>query len=259
MKITSGFISLILKLVGGILLISALINYIFLLISPQWQDPNWQINVTNSAIDQGITPLVAIAFLLVAWWIGDNNNSEKPNKPVRMIVFIIASILGLVYLLLVPLHFGNINRVSSDLFVQIDQRIAQQEAQIQGFVSELEAISKNPEQLKQEIEQRNQIIQAGGKLGGQQLNPQQLQSITTQRDQLQQILNLSDKPEELKAKFQEVRNQLESELQKAVDQEKRKAQGLALQQSLKTSISSLMLAIAFIAIGWLGLQKMLKG
>lgn len=258
MKITSAFISLILKLVGGILLISAIINYVFLLISPQWGDTNWQINLTNNAVDQGLVPLVAIALLLIGWWISDNNNPEKPSKAVRMPVFIIASILGLLYLLLVPLHFGNINRVSGDLFVQIDQRIAQQEAQIQGFVSELEAVSKNPEQLKQEIEQRNQVIAAGGNIGGQQLNPQQLQLITTQRDQLQAILNLSDKPEELQAKFQEVRSQLQLELQRAVDQEKRKAQGLALQQSLKTSISSLMLAIAFIVIGWLGLQSMIK-
>lgn len=258
MKINSNFISLILKLLGGILLISALINYIFLLISPQWGDPNWQITVTNNAVEQGIIPLVAIAFLLIGWWISDNHEPEKPNNAVRLPVFIIASILGLVYLLLVPLHFGNINRVSGDLFSQIDQRIAQQKAQIQGFVAELEAISKNPQQLKQEIEQRNQVIAAGGNIGGQQLNPQQLQLITTQRDQLQQILNLSNKPEELKAKFQEVRNNLESELKKAVEQEKRKAQGLALQQSLKTSISSLMLAIAFIVIGWLGLQKMIK-
>lgn len=258
MKINSVFISLILKLLGGILLISALINYIFLLLNPQWADPNWQITVTNSAVDQGIIPLIAIAFLLIGWWITDNQDPAKPNNTVRLPVFIIASILGLVYLLLVPLHFGNINRVSGDLFSQMDQRIAQQEAQIQGFVAELEAISKNPEQLKQEIEQRNQVIAAGGNIGGQQLNPQQLQLITTQRDQLQQILNLSGKPEELKAKFQEVRNNLESELKKAVEQEKRKAQSLALQQSLKTSISSLMLAIAFIVVGWLGLQRMIK-
>lgn len=258
MKITSAFISLNLKLVGGILLISALINYLFLLISPQWADINWQINFTNNVVDQGIIPLIAIALLLIGWWIGDNNNPEKPTKAVRMPVFIVASILGLLYLLLVPLHFGNINRISGDVLTQIDQRIAQQEAQIDGFVSELEAVSNNPEQLKQEIEQRNQVIAAGGNIGGQQLNPQQLQLITTQRDQLQAILNLTDKPEELKAKFQEVRSQLESELQKAVNQEKRKAQGLALQQSLKTSISSLMLAIAFIVIGWLGLQNMIK-
>jgi chromosome segregation ATPase len=141
---------------------------------------------------------------------------------------------------------------------QIAQRIGQQEAQIQGFVAQLEAISKNPEQLKLEIDQRNQVIEAGGVIQGKQLDPQQLQLITSQRDELKQISELSQQPDQLKAKLQEVQTKLQSQLREVEEKEKRKAQTLALKQSLRTSISSLMLAIAYIAIGWLGLQMMLK-
>ena len=99
MKITSAFISLSLKLLGGILLISSLIDYLFLLIPLELQDQNWQINLTNSLVDRGIVPLIAIALLLIAWWINDNNN-EKSGTNIRLPVFIISSILGLLFLIL---------------------------------------------------------------------------------------------------------------------------------------------------------------
>lgn len=258
MKITSAFISLSLKLIGGILFISSLVEYLFLLIPLQLQDKNWQINITNSLVDRGIVPLIAIALLLIGWWINDSNSNEKSATNIRLPVFIVSSILGLIFLILVPLHLTNINSVSADLMNQIAQRIGQQEAQIQGFVAQLEAISKNPERLKLEIDQRNQVIEAGGVIQGQKLDPQQLQLITSQRDELQQILELSQKPEQLNAKLQEVQNKLQSELKALEDKEKRKAQTLALKQSLRTSISSLMLAIAYTFIGWLGLQMIMK-
>jgi septal ring factor EnvC (AmiA/AmiB activator) len=257
MKITSAFISLSLKLVGGILLISSLIDYLFLLIPLELQNKNWQINITNSLVDRGIVPLIAIALLLIGWWINDTNK-EKASANIRLPVFIVSSILGLLFLILVPLHLTNINSVSADLMGQIAQRIGQQEAQIQGFVAQLEAISRNPEQLKQEIDQRNQVIEAGGVIQGQKLEPQQLQLITSQRDELQQILELSQKPDQLNAKLQEVQAKLQSQLKELENKEKSKAQTLALKQSLRTSISSLMLAIAYAVIGGLGLQIMMK-
>lgn len=258
MKITSTFISLSLKLIGGILFISSLIDYLFLLIPLQLQDKNWQINITNNLIDRGIIPLIAIGLLLMGWWINDQNNDEKSGFNIRLPVFIVSSILGLMFLILVPLNLSNINSVSADLMGQIAQRIGQQEAQIQGFVAQLEAISKNPERLKLEIDQRNQVIDAGGVIQGQQLDAQQLQLITSQRDELQQILDLSQKPEQLNAKLQEVQTKLQSELKTLEDKEKAKAQNLALKQSLRTSITSLMLAIAYTFIGWLGLQMIMK-
>ncbi|MGI0479422.1 HpsJ family protein [Geminocystis sp. CENA526] len=257
MKINSSFISLCLSLVGGILLISSLIDYLFLVFPLQFQEQGWQINITNSLVDRGIVPLVGISLLLIGWWIYDNNINGKSLQIIRLPVFIISSILGLIFLLLVPLHLGNMNSVSGELMAQINQKVSQQQAQIQGFVAQLDAIAKNPEQLKQEIEQRNQVINAGGVIQGQQLEPQQLELLTSQRDQLQQMLDLSQKPEELKAKLQEVETRLQNELKEVENNEIKKAQSVALKQSLRTSINSLMLSIAYIVIGWLGLQMMM--
>jgi hypothetical protein len=257
MKITSAFISLSLKLVGGILLISSLIDYLFLLIPLQLEDKNWQITLTNSLVDRGIIPLIAICLLLIGWWINDNNK-EKSASNIRLPVFIISSILGLLFLILVPLHLSNINSVSGELMNQIAQRIGQQEAQIQGFVGQLEAMSRNPEQLKLQIDQRSQVINAGGVIQGQKLDREQLKLITGERDELQKILELSQKPDQLNAKLQEVQTRLQTQLKELEDRETKKAQTLALKQSLRTSISSLMLAIAYGVIGGLGLQLIFK-
>ncbi|NCO73755.1 MAG: hypothetical protein GW795_15125 [Cyanobacteria bacterium] len=258
MKITSPFINLILTLVGGILLVSSLIDYLFLLIPLQLDDPNWQINLTNSIVDRGIVPLIGITLLLLGWWINDTNNRPKSKISIRLPLFIISSLLGLLFLILVPVHLSNINRVSADLMSQIAQKIEQQQTQIQGFVSQLDAISRNPEQLKQEIAQRTQVIEAGGVIQGQKIDPQQLQLITGQRDQLQQILDLSQKPDQLKAKLQEVEAKLQVQLKGLEEKEIKKAQTLALKQSLRTSISSLILAIAYAVIGWLGLKMLIE-
>jgi hypothetical protein len=256
MKISSSLISLVLKLVGGVLLISAILDYIFALIPSQWQDLNWQVKLINGFVDQGIVPLVGVCFIFIAWWIEDRDSNTKPSSELRISILTFTCVLGLFFLLLVPLHLGNVNQISDGLMTQINQQVAQQEAQIQSFVAQLEAISQDPEQLKQEIEQRNQVIQAEGALQGQQLNPQQLQLLRNQKEELQQLLDLSQKPEELKAKIAEVKTNLESELKTRETEEKKQARNLALQQSLKTSIQSFILAIAYTVIAWFGLKTM---
>jgi len=46
-------------------------------------------------------------------------------------------------------------------------------------------------------------------------------------------------------------------LKKLEENEIKKAKGATLRQSLRTSINSLMLSIAYIVIGWLGLQMIM--
>ena len=258
MKINSNLISLILKLVGGILIISVVLDYIFDLIPSQWQDLNWQVNLINGFIDQGIAPLIGICFILIGWWIEDSKIPKKPNSGLRIFVLTISCILGVFFLLLIPLHMNNISQISSNLNAQIDRQVAQQEAQLQGFIAQLETVSKDPERLRQEIAQRTQVLESGGILEGQQLNAQQLQLLSNQREQLQQILDLSQNPEQLKGKLEEVKTNLQTELQTKESEERSKARKITLQQSLKTSLGSLVLAIAYSAIGWFGFREVSK-
>jgi hypothetical protein len=258
MKITSNLISLVLKLVGVILVFSAILEYIFAVIPSQWQDLNWKITLVNGFVNQGIIPLIGICILFLGWWIADNHSpSSKPSVSLRLFILIITCVFGLFFLLLIPLHIGNVNKVSSDLITQITKKSAQQETQLEGFIAQLQAVSKDPERLKQEIEQRNQVLQAGGVIQGQQLSPQQLQLLSNEKEQLQQLLDLSKEPEKLKTKLEDMKTDLQSKLKEKETEERKKAQNLTLQQSLKTSVMSLILAIAYTVIGWFGLKTML--
>ena len=111
--------------------------------------------------------------------------------------------------------------------------------------------------LKQEIQQRNLVLQSGGQVQGQQFTPQQLQLIRNETEQLQQLLDLSDKPEQLKAKLEEVKTTRSSELAAREKEEIDRTKGAALQQSLSTVVSSLTLAIAYTVIGWFGFRAMI--
>ncbi|MGY6529248.1 MAG: HpsJ family protein [Cyanobacterium sp.] len=260
MKITTNFTSLGLKLVGVIIFVSALIDYLFLAIPLQLADRNWQINFANTIVDRGVVPLLAVVLLILGWWITDNTpNAAPPSKAVRLPVFIISSLLGLLFLLIVPIHLSNISNVSAQFIQEIDQRASAQEEEIQGFIEQLDAIARNPQQLQSEIEQRNQVINSGGNIQGQQLNPQELQAITSQRDQLQQLLELSQSPEELDNRLEETRTRLQTELREVQRQEKQNAQTQALRQTLRTGINSFMLSVGYIALGWLGIKGSMYG
>lgn len=256
MKISSAFTSLCLKMMGGVIIISSLLDYIFLAIPFDWQNPQWQINFTNQIVDRGIVPMVGMAFLITGWWITDAAGSETKASPtVRIPVFVVSSILGLMFLLLVPVHLSNISKASSTVLTQISEQAGQQQEKIKGFMQQLNGVSQNPQQLSSEIAQRNQVL-ASGQGPGRALTEQELQGIRNQRDQLQQLLDLSKKPAELKQRLGELQNRLQTQLKELQLKQETAAKTIALKQSLRTGISSLMLAIGYIVVGWLGLKNM---
>ena len=244
MKVNSYLISLVLKLVGAILLISRILDYIFTLFPSQWEDINWQITLINTFVNQGMVPLIGICFIFIGWWIEDKDVQGKSSSGLRVGILVLSCILGLFYLILIPLHIGNVNQISNDLVDQISQQVAQQEAQLDGVLARLEAVSKDPEVLKQEIQQRNLVLQSGGQVQGQQFTPQQLQLIRNETEQL-------------KAKLEEVKTTRSSELAAREKEEIDRTKGAALQQSLTTVVSSLTLAIAYTVIGWFGFRAMI--
>lgn len=256
MKINSAFTSLALKMFGGVIVISSLVDYIILSIPFNWQEQAWQINYTNQIVDRGIVPMVGMAFLIAGWWINDASKEmgAKSSPLTRIPVFILASILGAFFLVLVPVHLSNISKASETALTQIDEQVVQQQERIQNFIEQLNAISQNPQQLNQLIAQRNQILQSGRAPNGRALTEEQLQALRNQRDQLQGILDLAKEPEELQQRIEQRRNELQTQLGNLRLEQENRARTIALKQSLKTGISSLMLAIGYIVVGWLGLK-----
>ena len=75
---------------------------------------------------------------------------------------------------------------------------------------------------------------------------------------MEEILELSKTPEKLKETLAQRQTTLLSQIQQKETEERKKAQDLALQQTLKTAVQSLILAIAYTVIGWFGIREILS-
>src|SRR5690349_19477629 len=110
--------ALILKLVGLICIVSFFIDVLTLLFPFNPTDRGWQLNVTTQLVERGVIPLVGMAFLFVGSWIEDVGDAA-PGKSaslwqiVKLAALAISGILGLIYLLVAPLHVNNV-RIQSN-------------------------------------------------------------------------------------------------------------------------------------------------
>ncbi len=251
----SGYTSLCLKLVGVVFVLSFFLDTITFAVPFNWQSDQWQINLVTTVVERGVVPLVGISIILIAYWIDGASGIGQKSSPLnlKLPTYIVASLLGLIFLLLVPVHLNNLNQAKTNALEKIEQGVGQGEQQIQSFLAQLNSISRNPQQIAQQVQQRQQIIETG-QYQGQQLTAEQLESLKRETEQLRSLSELAKNPTEFKKKVEETKTRLQEELANR----KRKAEGQAkteaLKQGLRIGLSSLMLAIVYSAIGWLGLQ-----
>src|SRR6478672_9423099 len=187
MRATSGtsFTPLALKLVGFILLVASLVDYIVLLIPFNIQDRGWQLNVTTQMVEQGIVPLVGLVFLILGYWL--ENTADVPTEgkiwqDLRFWPLALAVLLGALFLILVPLHLNNIGFARNQALQQIGDRSSQLENQVNGQLQQLSTLLSNDQALTQ----LDQVIKSG-QYQGQKLQEPQLAQLRQQRDQLQKL------------------------------------------------------------------------
>ncbi len=255
-----AFTSLSLKLIGVIFVLSSLLDYVTLAFPLNLQSQQWQIGLVTSIVDRGVVPLVGMAFILVGYFIdglADANPLKKSGFNLKFPVYILAAVLGLMFLLMVPLHLNNLNIAKTDALERIQQGAGQGAEQIQQFLTQVDTLSQNPGRLSEQIQRLNQAVETG-QVQGRQLNAQQLETLRQQRQQLQGLRDLAQNPEEYKKRTQELKNQLETQLQDRRKQAESQATTQALKQSLRIGLSSLMLAIVYSVIGWIGLKSVMS-
>lgn len=243
--VLSAYTALALKVVGAILIVSSLIDYLILAIPFKPFDQAWQIAFTNQIVDRGIVPLVGIVFLSIGYWIGDAIDGDGNRSPVtdlRFWAFIVATVLGLLFLLLVPLHVSNLSRAINDQIKQIDEQANVAEGQIQQQSQQLSTLLKDEARLKE----LDQAIQSG-EAQGQKLQPAQVQQLQAMRDQ---ILTLRKDPKALNEQIEKAQQQVANRKKELKDQ----AQLNAVKSGIRIGISSLLLAIGYSALGWMGFK-----
>lgn len=249
-----------LKLVGVILILVSLLDFLILSFPFKSLDRNWQINFATQVVDRGIIPMVGLALLFAGYWI-DNIASDEPTDRfsrlgLRFWALLFSSLLGLLFLLLFPLHINNVIQARAEAIGRINQDVNQAQTQLQTQLG-------NPQALA-ELESQQSLIksQVSDLLQNEQRLNQALQSEQVPEPFKNLIRQAKAKPQELdqllKQQFnpETLRNQGLTQIQGRQKEAKQQAEQDAWKSGLRVSTSSLLLSIGYIVIGWTGLRNM---
>lgn len=227
-------------------------------------DRVWQINLATALVDRGIVPLVGLGLLFAGYWF-DNANAESDRPQgidLRFPALIISSILGLMFLLIFPLHLNNVNQAKAQTLNRITQEADQAENQLDTRLTQLQA-QLNTEQGKAQLEQlRNQTkAQFSELLKDEQRYKQALESPQIPANIKELLRKAKTDPQALEKAIQQqtdvktLQTQQLSQVRQRRDEALQQAKDTAWKSGLRIGISSLLLSIGYIIIGWTGLRN----
>jgi hypothetical protein len=228
--------SLVLPIVGVILLLTVVYDFTVRLFTLDGNKPDLQLNFLNELIDRGVIALLGVALIYAGFWINRSLGQTKPNvnaesgtptwRSAQFWTFAVASMLGLLFLLLIPFHFS----VSGQILSAASTRADQQEAQIKFQI----------QQQQQEV----QSILAGGQLD------QLLQRKDLAPDKVAILQELKKDPQAFDKKAAQQLEEMTKQKQQALDQVGKEV----TLNRWRAEARSLLLTLGFIAIGWTGLR-----
>jgi hypothetical protein len=237
-----------LKVVGWTTILSALVDYLILLVPLNLGNPQWQVAVTTQMIDRGILPLVGIALSLTSLWIESSlRTTPLPRASRSDLPFwlsVLASVFGALYLALTVLHLSGVQFSSQSALQQVGTEASQASSQLEQRISsqlsqqqsQLEALLKNPERL-------DQAIQSG------QL-PKEIQQYRNNPEGLKKFLQ--DQADQARKKYQAEIGNRRIEAERRVRQESWK-------NGIRTAVTSVLLTLGYSLLGWQGLRQTSRG
>lgn len=266
-RVSISNISLALKLIGIICLLSFFLDFIFLLFPFQPTDKLWQIGLVRNVVDRGIVPLVGLGIMMTAYWFdGATDSHRNSGLNLKLPVFILSSILGLMFLLMFPLHLNNVNQVKVQALQRYNQEGDQLEAQVKTQLQQVQSQLTN-EQVKANLDKQRVALK-------QQLSTQ-LNELIKDEQKYNQALNNNQLPEVQRKLLQEYKinprvldnfiaqqtnpeqlaQQRITQIRAEKEQRLNKTQEDAVKE-LRIGISSILLSIGYIVIGWTGLKSL---
>jgi hypothetical protein len=246
--ISSFLTPLALKTAGAVLILSSLIDLVFMLCFPPenlvLEGSRWWLYASSQLVDRGLLPLVGIAFVVTGDWIrivATEDGGHRGNIW-RIGTFTLASLLGLIFVLIIPFQLITTNDFKSQELKKISTEVAQIEKGIKGNLQQINAQSKD--KIKEQITAIDKELKAG------QIPPERLTNLQVTKSKLE--LLLSD-PKKFAQESEQNLQQLQKQKQKVESQ----ANERMLKTGVRTSLASFLLALAYITIGWTGLKRVL--
>lgn len=243
----SPLAALALKAAGLVAIVSALIDYLILLFPSNFTNIQWQLATTTQLVDRGIVPLVGMAMLLTGFWVdsrvGRTAGAKSLFTDLRFWVCALASLLGLVYLILSLLHLNAVRLSSRAALAQVSNEATQ-------ATTELE------QRLSTELSQ--QQTQLGALLENDELLAQAIQSGQLPQDIQQYQNNPEGLNQFLQQRADQAREQIQTEIGTRRADAERQVRTEAWKSAIRTSTASLLLAVGYTVIGWTGLRRLLR-
>ncbi|MBO3459053.1 HpsJ family protein [Aetokthonos hydrillicola Thurmond2011] len=253
----------VLTVAGVILILSFFVDFLILLFPFQPTNKVWQIDLATALVDRGIVPLVGLGMLFAGYWFDTLEDGNRPAIDLRFPALIVSSILGLMFLLIFPLHLNNIHQASNQRVERIDKEAEQAENQLKTQLLQVQQLS-NTEQFKAAIEKQRQQLKAQYTeiLKDEQKYKQALESPTIPQAVKDVLKKAKTNPQELDKAIEQQTdpqtraNQQISQIRQSKEEAEKQARELASKSGLRIGISSLLLSVGYIIIGWRGLRAM---
>jgi hypothetical protein len=247
--VSSFLTPLALKTAGAVLILSSLIDLVFMLVFPPenlvLEGGRWWLYATSQLVDRGLLPLVGIAFMVTGDWIKIVSTEDGGNRGTlsRIAIYVLASLLGLIFVLIIPFQLNATNDFKAQELKKIETEVAQIEKGIKNNLSQINAQSKD--KIKEQITAIEKELKGG------QIPPERLTNLQITKSKLELLLN---DPKKFAAESEQNLQQLQKQKQKVEAQ----AGERMLKTGVRTSLASVLLAIAYITIGWSGLKRVLR-
>ncbi|MBR8837867.1 MAG: HpsJ family protein [Stigonema ocellatum SAG 48.90 = DSM 106950] len=254
----------VLKVAGVILILSFLVDFLILLFPFQPTNRVWLIDSATALVDRGIVPMIGLGLLFTGYWIESLEESSRPSGiDLRFPTLIMSSILGLLFLLIFPLHLNNVHQASDQRVEQINKKADQEETQVNNQLKQVKE-QLNNEQVKASLEKRKiqEKAQITDLIKNDQKYKQALDNPTLPQTQKDLLKKFKANPQEID-KFVESQSDPEkaasqklNQIREEKEQAQKQTKDTAWKSGLRIGISSLLLAVGYIIIGWTGLRGM---
>jgi hypothetical protein len=246
---SSVLISRILKTVGLVSILATLFDIGIGAIPYNFLDRQWQYDFTIQLVDHGIVSMVGVVLFLTGFWIDGNSDSVTERKSLflepRFWACVFSSILGVMFLLMFPLHLSNVGWLNQKIFEQISQDAKLKEM---GLGNQLAA------DVNSQQSQISQLLNASDEQLGELVTKNRIS-----KEQADLIRKFKADPKTVEPFLTKRIEEAKTKIQTGVATEKlaaeKKAKTDSLKSGLRTGISSLLLAAGFSVIGWTGLRN----
>lgn len=134
----------LMRLLGYGLLIFALLDYIYIVIPPRFTNPAWELQTIGAFIEHAAIPLLGLMLVFYRY----QGYISKLEKHLLGLLSWGSLLLGLLYLLMVPLGIIDTGRIYHSNNAQIDAQLSQQRQQVEQIKVKLNQATTD-EQLRQ--------------------------------------------------------------------------------------------------------------